>query len=126
MLAATGREGLCRVVLIHHPPTKGSTWFRRLVGADLVRHAVARFGAELILHGHNHVTSIAYIPGVDGRHVPVVGAATPSILPHRRHPGGAYNLLRIESSDGAWAIGMVERGFRDGGIVSLASHRLDR
>jgi 3',5'-cyclic AMP phosphodiesterase CpdA len=126
MLAAAGREGLCRVILIHHPPTKGATPFRRLVGAGLVRHAVARFGAELILHGHNHRTSVATVDGPDGRHVPVVGAATPSIGSHRRHPGGAYNLLRIERSDGGWAIAMVERGFRDGGIVSVASHRLDR
>jgi 3',5'-cyclic AMP phosphodiesterase CpdA len=127
ILAATGREGLCRVVLIHHSPVKGSTyWFRRLIGADLVRHAVARFGAELVLHGHNHVTSIAWLPGPDGRWVPVVGASAPSIAPHGRHPGGAYNLMRIEGESGAYAIGMVERGFRDGGIVTVGAERLDR
>ena len=126
MLAAAGREGLARVILIHHPPVSArSHWFRRLVGANLVLHAVARFGAELILHGHDHHTSIAYLPGPEGRAVPVVGAATPSILPHARHPGGAYNLLRIEGEPDNWAIGMVERGFRDGRIVSVASHRLD-
>ncbi|MCR4282548.1 MAG: metallophosphoesterase [Bauldia sp.] len=127
LLAAAGREGLCRVILIHHPPVKGSTrWFRRLIGADLVRHAVRRFGAELVLHGHNHFTSIAYLHGPEERAVPVVGAATPSILPHGRHPGGAYNLLQIEGKHGDYAIGMVERGFRDGGIATVASHRLDK
>ena len=127
ILAAAGREGLCRVVLIHHPPVKGAaSWHRRLVGAELVRHAIARFGAELVLHGHNHVTSIAYLPGPDGREVPVVGAAAPSIVPHGRHPGAAYNLLRIEGDSGAYAIGMVERGFRDGRVETVAAHRLDR
>ena len=127
LLASTGREGLCRVVLIHHPPVSArSNWFRRLIGADLVRHAIARFGAELLLHGHDHHTSIAYLPGAQGTEVPVVGAATPSIMPHERHPGAAYNLLQIEGEPGAWAIGMVERGFRDGAIRTVASHRLDR
>ncbi len=46
--------------------------------------------------------------------------------PHERHPGAAYNLLQIEGEPGAWAIGMVERGFRDGAIRTVASHRLDK
>lgn len=127
MLAATAREGLCRVILIHHPPMSAKAhWFRRLVGADLVRHAVSRFGAELVLHGHDHVTSVAYLPGPEGRAVPLVGAASPSIVPTARHPGGAYNLFRIEGKDGNWAVGMVERGFRDGAVRTVASYRLDR
>jgi 3',5'-cyclic AMP phosphodiesterase CpdA len=125
MLAAAGREGLCRVVLIHHPPARRSTtFFRRLIGADLVRHAVARFGAELVLHGHNHHTSVMHIDGPDGKKVPVVGAAAPSIAPNAKHPGGAYNLLKIEGKDGAYAIGMVERGFREGAIASVSKRRL--
>jgi 3',5'-cyclic AMP phosphodiesterase CpdA len=127
LLAATGREGLARVVLIHHPPVSArSHWFRRLVGADLVRHAVGRFGAELVLHGHDHHTSIGWLPGPSGREIPVVGAASPSIVPNDRHPGGAYNLLRIEGEPDAWAIGMVERGYRNGRIETVSSHRLDR
>ena len=126
-LAAAGRQGLCRVILIHHSPVRGATsWHRRLIGADLVRHAVARFGAELVLHGHNHVTNVAYMPGQDGRDVPVVGAAQPSIIPHGRHAGAAYNLIQIEQESDGFAIGMVERGFRDGVIDTVSSHRLDR
>lgn len=126
-LAAAGRQGHCRVILIHHPPVSArSHWFRRLIGADLVLHAIARFGAELVLHGHDHVTSVAFVPGPDGRKVPVVGAASPSVLPNDRHAGGAYNLLRIDGEPGDWAIGMVERGFRNGRIVTVASHRLDQ
>jgi 3',5'-cyclic AMP phosphodiesterase CpdA len=126
LLAATGREGLARVILIHHPPVSGkSSWFRRLVGADLVHHAIGRFGAELVLHGHDHVASVGYLNGPDGRPVPVVGAASPSIVPSGHHPGGGYNLIRVEGEPGSWAIGMVERGFRDGAIRTIAAHRLD-
>jgi 3',5'-cyclic AMP phosphodiesterase CpdA len=127
ILAATAREELCRVVLIHHPPVSPkSHWFRRLVGADLVRHAISRFGAELILHGHDHVANVAYLPGPGGRQVPLVGAASPSMLPTGHHPGGGYNLLRIEGEDDNWAIAMVERGFRDGAVRTVAAFRLDR
>ena len=56
-------------------------------------------GAELVLHGHNHRTTIAHIDGPHGQ-VPVLGAAAPSILPNDHHPGGAYNLVRIEGERG--------------------------
>lgn len=126
-LAATGREGLCRVVLIHHPPAKGSTsWHRRLTDASLFRHAIQRFGAELVLHGHNHRTSIAYVNGPDGTRVPVVGAAAPSLVPSEHRAGGAYNLIKISGEKrGPFAIGMVERGFRGGAIETVSTHRLD-
>jgi len=125
-LAATGQEGLCRVVLIHHPPVAGSTpWHRRLIGSGLVRAAIARHGAELVLHGHDHRASIASLDGPGGKRVPVVGAATPSILPHEHHPGGGYNLFSIGGVPGGpYAIGMVERGFRDGAIATVAEHKL--
>jgi hypothetical protein len=85
---------------------------------------VGRFGAELVLHGHNHHTSVVYLDGPQGRKVPVVGAAAPAIAPNHKHPGGAYNLLKIEGEPGAYAIGMIERGFRNGAIESVMKQRL--
>lgn len=115
-LAAAGREKLCRVVLIHHPVTPGATiWTRRLIGADLVRHAIRRFGAELVLHGHNHRLSVASLPGPSGA-VPVVGVASPSTRAHGHKPAGSYNLIKIVGEPGAWAIGLFERGW-EGGTV---------
>ncbi len=123
-LDETGREGLCRVVMIHHPPLHSlTTWPRRLIGASRVQAEVARYGAELILHGHNHRTTVAEIAGPK-RPVPVVGAAAPSILPNPRHPGGAYNLLTIEGSAGDYRITMAERGFRNGAITTVAEKKL--
>jgi len=126
-LAETGRQGLCRVVLIHHPPVASlTTWPRRLINASLVRDAIARYGAELVLHGHNHRTSIAALPGPRGP-VPVVGAAAPAIMPNRLHPGGAYNLIEIDgSAGGPFAIAMTERGFRDGAIVTVSEAKLSQ
>ena len=54
-----GREGLFRVVLIHHPPiSTPARHFKRLVdGADF-RAVLARHGAELVIHGHDHEHSL--------------------------------------------------------------------
>jgi 3',5'-cyclic AMP phosphodiesterase CpdA len=123
-LAATGRQGLCRIVMIHHPPThRASAWPRRLIGAPLVRHAIRRFGAELVLHGHNHRTSVAYLEGT-GRDVPVVGAAAPGTRPHGNRPGGSYNLFKIVGEPGNYVIGMFERGWRDGAIETISKRLL--
>lgn len=123
-LAETGREGLCRVVLIHHPPLHAlTTWPRRLIGASKVRAQVAKHGAELILHGHNHRTTIAAIAGPNGP-VPLVGAAAPSIMPNRHHPGGAYNVITIEGGAGHYDIAMAERGFRAGAITTVSEAKL--
>jgi 3',5'-cyclic AMP phosphodiesterase CpdA len=122
-LQETGREGLCRVVLIHHPPLHAlTTWPRRLIGASRVQAQVLKHGAEVILHGHNHRTTIAEIPGPSGG-VPLIGAAAPSILPNRHHPGGAYNLIRIEGSAGRYSITMTERGFRGEAITTVSEAR---
>src|SRR6266478_2249716 len=55
VLDGCGRDGLFRVVLIHHPPlsTPRRRFKRLLDGADF-RAALARHGAELVIHGHDH------------------------------------------------------------------------
>ena len=124
LLERARNAGLFRVILIHHPPVAGAcAWTRRLVGADLVRHAIHRFGAELILHGHNHRTSVATLPGPNGD-VPVVGAAAPGARPHGHKPGGSYNLLKVVGEPGNYVIGMFERGWRDGAVETIQKRLL--
>ncbi|MEO8669322.1 MAG: metallophosphoesterase [Bauldia sp.] len=122
-LAALSKEGLFRVVLVHHSPIRGATsWYRRLVDARLFRRALAESGAELVLHGHDHRTTVASLPGRDGP-VPVIGVAAASVLPHDGKPGGSYCLYSIET-EGRFACAMVERGVRaPGGPVETLSER---
>ncbi|MEX0853873.1 MAG: metallophosphoesterase [Bauldia sp.] len=123
VLAETGRQGLFRIVLIHHPPARGSTvWGRRLTDARRFRDVIARRGAELILHGHNHRTSIARLKGPDGP-VPVIGAAGASMRPNGARPGGSYNLFRIEGEPGAYTAAMTERRVTTSGTVETALER---
>ncbi|MDR3375848.1 MAG: metallophosphoesterase [Ancalomicrobiaceae bacterium] len=114
MLEHAGREGLCRVVLIHHPPVRGaSLWAARLIGQERFRAAVASSGAELILHGHTHHSSVAWIPGRDGP-VPVVGVPSAAASPSEEKRGGGWNLIEIEGGPGEWRLSCIERGFAAG------------
>ncbi|WP_075217186.1 metallophosphoesterase family protein [Mongoliimonas terrestris] len=115
-LEALGREGLCRVVLIHHPPIRGSTeWHKRLIGGSRVRTAIRQSGAELVLHGHTHLATRMELDGPNGP-VPVVGVPSASQEPSGPKPGSGYNLFTIERQDAGWAINQIEhRILRPGG-----------
>jgi len=89
-------EGLCRVVLIHHPIVDGATSQRRaLRDAAEFRAVLERAGAELVLHGHNHRTQIARVPGPDGP-IPVVGVRSGSYLGEKEHKRARYHLYDFE------------------------------
>lgn len=99
-----GRAGLCRVVLIHHPPVKGATaWHKRLSGASRFRKVIAACGAELILHGHTHRPTRLSLPGPKGA-VPVIGVSAATQRPGGHHPAGGFNLFDIEKSDAGFKI----------------------
>jgi 3',5'-cyclic AMP phosphodiesterase CpdA len=123
-LATAGREGLFRVVLLHHSPLpQRSHWDRRLTDATRVRAAIARAGAELVLHGHNHRTSVAVFNGKDGNAIPVVGAAAASAKPGMRRLGGSYNLFAIDRLKGKWRVTMTERRINATGEVETVQTR---
>ncbi len=104
-LAALGQEGLCRVVLIHHPPqTDGAHWHKRLVDARRFRKAIAAGGAELILHGHTHLPSVAYIDGPSGAKVPVLGISAATQTHGGRKPPSGFNHFTFEKTEAGWRI----------------------
>ncbi|WP_181707369.1 metallophosphoesterase family protein [Chthonobacter rhizosphaerae] len=126
-LEALGREGFCRVVLIHHPPIRGSTdWHKRLIGGSRVRAAVRQSGAELVLHGHTHLATRMEIEGPRGP-VPVIGVPSASQEPGGPKPGSGYNLFEIERRNAGWRIGLREhRVLRPGGdFVEIGGGRWD-
>ncbi len=109
-LERLGREGYFRVVLIHHPPVRGSTaWYKRLIGGTRFREAIRQSGAELVLHGHNHRAGVRLIRGPEGP-VPVVGVPSASAQADGHHEAARYNLFEIDGAPGAWRCQMEERG----------------
>lgn len=112
-------EGLLRVVLIHHPPLPGQAPPRRgLRDAEALSRVLARRGAELVLHGHNHRdmhTDFARLAETGGGSIPVIGVASSSIgRVHKGEPLGRYNLLRIARIDNRAQIECVTRGLAAG------------
>ena len=121
VLDGCGREALFRVVLIHHPPlSKPRRRFKRLLdGADF-RAALARHGAELVIHGHDHERALIELKGPQ-RRIPVVGVPSASEAPPDEHDPAGYNLYRIDRGGGAWRCEAISRGLaRDGeGAVEI-------
>lgn len=108
-------EGLARIVLLHHPPhRRGAKILRGLTDAGEVEAIIARHGAELVLHGHNHKVSVHRLKGPAG-FVPVVGVASASAKAGSQAHRAAYNLFWIEQRKGGFAIKARSRGIRDEG-----------
>ncbi|MDB5506124.1 MAG: putative phosphohydrolase, Icc family [Devosia sp.] len=113
LLTSLGREGYFRVVLIHHPPNVEADNFRLgLHGARRFRRVIKDHGAELILHGHTHRSSIHTVPGPTAD-VPVIGvAAAGARIGDPVHDPARYNLFRIEKHGDAWSCVMREFGYQ--------------
>jgi len=110
-----GSDDFFRVVLIHHPPmSKRSRHFKRLVDGAALRDTLARHGADLLIHGHDHIHSLTFIEG-PRRRIPVVGVPSASEAPPGKQDPAGYNLYRIDGRAGAWRCEAVSRGLsRDG------------
>ena len=116
----------CRVVMVHHPPhPKGAKSGRELRDAADFTAMIARAGAELILHGHNHVGSVAFVAGPGGARVPIVGAPSASARSARIDRRASYYLYTIAREAGRHSITAIERGLNsDGVITELGTPRL--
>jgi 3',5'-cyclic AMP phosphodiesterase CpdA len=96
LLAGLIDSPLCRILLIHHPPTPGVVTARRaLTDAGALRALLRRRGVDLILHGHGHRTLIGSLEGPSGP-IPVVGARSSSDVGHRPDKRAQYHLYEIE------------------------------
>lgn len=127
-LKLLGDAGYFRVIMIHHPPNQEARHYRLgLYGARDFRRAVREAGAELVLHGHSHKSTIYAIPGKD-HDVPVVGvaAAGTAQMDTGGHDPARYNLFRIERVGRAWQCTLREYGFQrlNSDIVQRLSVRI--
>jgi 3',5'-cyclic AMP phosphodiesterase CpdA len=87
-----------RVVLIHHPPVmhKGGE-ARNLRDRDALAAVLARAGADIVLHGHDHRDERAELPAPGGRKIPIIGAGSASYAggPEKR---ARYNIYELDES----------------------------
>lgn len=103
LLAEAGRERLCRIVLIHHPPLTDQSRFKHLTDAEAFQAMIRRVGCEAVLHGHNHRSEMARIAGPAGP-VPVLGVTSASAAPDSKYGRARYHLIRISREGDGWQL----------------------
>jgi 3',5'-cyclic AMP phosphodiesterase CpdA len=98
LLASEALRGFVRVVLVHHPPvmlkppeTRNLRDRLQLVGA------LARAGAELVLHGHDHRDTLEHVEGPHGVKIPVIGGGSASYA-GRPEARARYNIYEIDEA----------------------------
>jgi 3',5'-cyclic AMP phosphodiesterase CpdA len=118
ILASLGQDGSCfRVILIHHPPHLGGAQpGRDLTDAKSFEAMIRRTGAELVLHGHNHVGSTAQLPGPRGP-VPVIGAPSASARGGTRTHKAGYLLFTIDRDETGFLLSAEIRGLTADGAI---------
>jgi 3',5'-cyclic AMP phosphodiesterase CpdA len=122
VLAQLKDQGCFRVILIHHPPAGSRAAHKRLVDAEDFRQVLRQQGAELVLHGHDHVASLVWLEGREGR-IPVVGVPAASAVARGHHAPAAYNLYRIAEDGDRWTCEAISRGYPTGGDAIIELRR---
>ena len=118
ILKLLGDGGYFRVVLIHHPPDKESCApAARALGRKRFREVIAEHGAELILHGHTHKSSMHAVPGPKGE-VPVVGVAAAGAAQDAAHGDDPGPLQPLQDRAGGHGVVVHHAGIR----LSAAGH----
>lgn len=97
MLARPDLRDRFRVVLIHHPPVrvKGHE-LRQLEDRRAFGGMIARVGADLILHGHDHMEVREQLDGPGGTAVPVLGVSSASYKSTHAGRRGRFNVYEID------------------------------
>jgi 3',5'-cyclic AMP phosphodiesterase CpdA len=109
ILKQTAGQRLFRVMSIHHPPISGIvSWRRRLTDAPALRRLLARYGTELLLHGHTHKTALNTL-NIPAGLILVMGAPSISSLGRTYERRARYHLYKIIRSGNGWDVNIAER-----------------
>jgi len=108
-------QGFYRIVMIHHPPLPGQAQDRKALRDAVEMEAVLKkFGAELVLHGHNHQHMHAKLETATGI-AHVLGVPSASAIKTEKKPAAAWYQFEIERRDGLWTNNMSIRSFETAG-----------
>ena len=126
IMAFLATQPLARVVMIHHPPhRRGAQAGRGLTDAKRVEDIIGKHGAELVLHGHNHVFSVDFIDGPNKR-VPIVGAPSASAIGGTITHRAGWNLFEFDMTEQGVKISGTARGLlKDGTIGEIKPLELE-
>ena len=101
-----------------HPSSAGQqvvgATIKRLTDARGLRAVLRKHGAELLIHGHDHVRSLVWLDGPKTP-IPALGVPSASAIANGKDEPAAYHLFEIDGKAGAWRCTMIARGFSRGG-----------
>ncbi len=117
LLDAMKKEGRFRVVMVHHPPISHARSHKRLLDAAALKQVIAAHGAELLLHGHDHLAMLNWLADPEANGVPAVGVPSASAAPGMSPDAAAYNLYWIDGAPGGWTCEMIARGMDASGAM---------
>ncbi len=96
VLAALDGKNVTRIVLIHHPVVPGVSKPRhRLEDLEAFAGVIERVGAELVLHGHEHLEIVGEISGPKGQ-VPVHGISSGTSVSTKSGRRAAFSMYDVE------------------------------
>jgi 3',5'-cyclic AMP phosphodiesterase CpdA len=111
MLGETGRRGLCRILLIHHPPVPGSIrWRKRLTDCRDLQDLIAEQGVEMVLHGHAHTSSLNWLSTPLGA-APVIGVRSASSVGRKPGHRAQYHIHRLVAEGDGWRMTLSVREY---------------
>jgi len=124
MLRRLSEEGLCRVLLIHHPPAQGVVSRRKALRQAPELAAILRAeGVELVLHGHAHEASMSSLAGPQGP-IPVLGVP-PASGSGAHGEAARWHEIEIAGDSNGWRVRLSARALGvDGQMAELGSYRL--
>ena len=124
LLTAPEVAGRTRVVLLHHPPVLHKPpESRNLKDRAALAELLGKVGADLVLHGHDHLDERAALAGPGGKPIPVVGAGSASYAggPERRSRYNVYEIDGGEITAVTYAHHEPTDSFREARRVSLTA-----
>jgi 3',5'-cyclic AMP phosphodiesterase CpdA len=95
-LADSRLSGLCRVVAIHHPPAgkRAASMIRGLKDREAFAAIIAKHGAELVVHGHEHRDLRETLPTPTGT-VEVLGVPSGTYEANKPEKTARYRIFEI-------------------------------
>jgi len=121
VLRETGTQGLCRVLLIHHPPVPGSiNWRKRLTDSRKLEQLIAARGVEMVLHGHAHRSCLSWLRTPFGE-APVIGVRSASGVGRKPGRRAQYHLHRLTRQRQGWRMTLSVREYvpEQGGFILM-------
>lgn len=102
LLAELGKEGYCRVVMLHHPPRKGLLPYRKsLINTHALGEILSSCGAELVLHGHSHDATFTT---VENTNIPLLGVSAAAMDSQKLRRMAGWNYLSFKPDREGWNI----------------------